>query len=245
MVSVRHLFNILQINVESLFSLPANVFVHSKDDYGVACNNQVAEFINLPNRHEFTGLSYRDLAECMGDQYESFESFRQDDLKVIETGQPLLHVVEPTVHGEEKEYHYISNRFPLFNENGDVECILGISFEAPIERTDISSIMMQTLFNQFPFLKQCLRKPKPLSIHQNPSQYNDQNIFLTQREKQVLLLHAKGFRNKEIANQLGISENTAISHANNIRKKLSSKTMSHAITNAVRLNVIQLTSLLY
>lgn len=58
------------------------------------------------------------------------------------------------------------------------------------------------------------------SIHQENSD------GLTARETEVLTLVAQGLLNKEIADQLGISLHTVISHRKNIASKLGIKTVS-------------------
>ena len=49
---------------------------------------------------------------------------------------------------------------------------------------------------------------------------------LSQREKDVLRLIARGYLNKEIANELFISINTVLSHRKNITAKLGIKSVS-------------------
>jgi DNA-binding CsgD family transcriptional regulator len=55
---------------------------------------------------------------------------------------------------------------------------------------------------------------------------HDNSDGLTARETEVLTLVAKGLLNKEIADQLGISLHTVISHRKNIASKLGIKTVS-------------------
>lgn len=43
---------------------------------------------------------------------------------------------------------------------------------------------------------------------------------LTERELDVLRLYARGYKSKEVANELNISHNTVHVHLNNIRHKL-------------------------
>ena len=50
--------------------------------------------------------------------------------------------------------------------------------------------------------------------------------LLSPRETEVLKLVAKGFMNKEIADQLNISINTVLSHRKNLTAKLGIKTVS-------------------
>ena len=57
---------------------------------------------------------------------------------------------------------------------------------------------------------------------------------LTARELEVLSLIRDGFKNKQIADQLTISENTVNFHIKNVVDKLEAKDRTHAVTIAIR-----------
>ncbi len=57
---------------------------------------------------------------------------------------------------------------------------------------------------------------------------------LTERELEVLALVTQGLRNKEIAAELGISENTAKYHLRNILEKLHAQSRTEVAARAVR-----------
>jgi DNA-binding NarL/FixJ family response regulator len=61
---------------------------------------------------------------------------------------------------------------------------------------------------------------------------------LTAREIAVLRLIALGNANKEIAAQLGISDETVKSHVTNILEKLGAHDRTHAVTTALRRGII-------
>ena len=63
---------------------------------------------------------------------------------------------------------------------------------------------------------------------------------LTARELSVLRLIAEGLRNKEIANRLGISEQTAQSHVKNILAKLEVSDRTKAVTVALQRGIIDI-----
>jgi len=63
---------------------------------------------------------------------------------------------------------------------------------------------------------------------------------LTARELDVLRLIAKGMRNKEIAGQLGISEETTQGHVKHILSKLGLHDRTEAVTVAVRRGIVHL-----
>ncbi len=63
---------------------------------------------------------------------------------------------------------------------------------------------------------------------------------LTPRELGVLRLIRDGFKNKQIADQLSISENTVNFHIKNIVDKLGANDRTHAVTIAVRRGLLPL-----
>ena len=63
---------------------------------------------------------------------------------------------------------------------------------------------------------------------------------LTTRELEVLELIRDGFRNKQIADRLSISENTVNFHIKNLVDKLGANDRTHAVTIAVRRGLMQI-----
>jgi DNA-binding NarL/FixJ family response regulator len=63
---------------------------------------------------------------------------------------------------------------------------------------------------------------------------------LTQRETEVLQLLARGLRNKEIAAELRISEETVQGHVKNILAKLSVHDRTEAVAVAIRRGIVHL-----
>lgn len=63
---------------------------------------------------------------------------------------------------------------------------------------------------------------------------NDTYNLLSDREKEVLTLIAKGYSNKEIAEQLTISVKTVETHKGNLMEKLQMKTRPELVEYAVR-----------
>ncbi len=63
---------------------------------------------------------------------------------------------------------------------------------------------------------------------------------LTARETEVLRLVARGMRNKEIAGELGISDETVQGHVKNILTKLSVHDRTEAVAVAVRRGIVHL-----
>lgn len=67
----------------------------------------------------------------------------------------------------------------------------------------------------------------------------DNNYELTKRETDVLVLIAKGFMNKEIAEKLTISIHTVISHRKNIIRKTNIKSVAGLAMYALMNNLIE------
>lgn len=63
---------------------------------------------------------------------------------------------------------------------------------------------------------------------------------LTSRELEVLRLIREGYRNKQIADQLSISENTVNFHIKNLMEKLRANDRTHAVTIALRRGLLQI-----
>lgn len=57
-------------------------------------------------------------------------------------------------------------------------------------------------------------------------------VILTNRERQILTLIARGFTNREIANLLAISESTAENHIHHIYTKLQVSNRAQAVAYA-------------
>lgn len=63
---------------------------------------------------------------------------------------------------------------------------------------------------------------------------------LSEREKEVLALMVRGYLNKEIAQELGISQNTAIFHRNNICEKLQTRSLGKMTIFAVLSGIVDI-----
>lgn len=64
-------------------------------------------------------------------------------------------------------------------------------------------------------------------------------VELTDREKEVLRLMARGLRNREIGRELGISEATARTHVENVSGKLGVSTRTEAVVLAIQRGFIR------
>jgi len=65
------------------------------------------------------------------------------------------------------------------------------------------------------------------------------NDLLSPRENEVLLHIARGLTNKQIAEQLFVSENTIKTHINNIYSKLGVSRRTQAVSRAKEMNILR------
>ena len=77
------------------------------------------QVVNI-KRKEITGRTDYDLWPA-----QMADVFRKNDRKVIEAGTPV-EFDEIALH-EDREHIYISIKFPLYNERGDIRAVCGIS----------------------------------------------------------------------------------------------------------------------
>jgi DNA-binding CsgD family transcriptional regulator len=123
------------------------------------------------------------------------------------------------------------NSYDLFLVSAD---LFVLNFEYLLPRKNKVVVFGNTLsaelqHSSLPFLNVNISESdfvKQIDSLLNKSISQDNNDGLTVRETEVLTLVAKGLLNKEIADQLGISLHTVISHRKNIASKLGIKTVS-------------------
>ena len=85
--------------------------------------------------------------------------------------------------------------------------------------------------NEGAFHQELQRGASALTI---PRKIGNRSIYLTRTEAQVLRFLAKGYQNKEIANEMYISINTVKSHVSSIFRKLRVKNRAQAVRYAYK-----------
>ncbi len=88
------------------------------------------------------------------------------------------------------------------------------------------------------FGRQFSKTPPPTSSPFEPDQKKIAELGISPREYEVLLCIAKGYSNKEIADELHVSENTVKTHVSNLLVKLDVKRRTQAVSIATGLNII-------
>ncbi len=109
--------------------MPNNVYWLDKNCITLGCNENTLKALNLSSLEEFVGITYEKMGEFAGWTKEQAQSFKRDDMEVIQTAKPKLNVEEPPVYDEKGEpVYYLSSRVPIINEKThEVEGVVGIS----------------------------------------------------------------------------------------------------------------------
>ena len=74
--------------------------------------------------------------------------------------------------------------------------------------------------------------------HQRVEQIQSGDIDLTQREREILAIVARGYKRAEIGKQLGISVGTVGNHIHNIYKKLKVSSNIEAVSRATKMGIL-------
>lgn len=89
------------------------------------CNEQQAKFFSFDNPSDLEGKNIFDIAKLLGWDMSIAEHVRQNDLHVMKTKKPQLVEEHAQLHGEKR--YYLSSKSPLFNDEGEVIGIFGVS----------------------------------------------------------------------------------------------------------------------
>mgnify|MGYP001627879094 CR=1 FL=1 len=105
-----------------LFDHLPGVLFFAKDNEGrlLAANRALLRNYGYRNEEDFWGVTDFELLPR-----SLAEKFRQDDLKVIETGEPLLEIVEIFMNPQGIPGWFITNKLPIVAITGDVIGVMG------------------------------------------------------------------------------------------------------------------------
>ncbi|UCH15849.1 MAG: response regulator transcription factor [Bacteroidales bacterium] len=97
---------------------------------------------------------------------------------------------------------------------------------------------INTVANGNNYFSQDLLKKVVINISKKDKQKTDEEIKLTQREKEILKCICQGLSNKEIAEKLFISPKTVDNHRTSLLSKTSSKNTASLVMCAIKKNLI-------
>lgn len=167
---------------------------------------------------------------------EGIEQFRRHlpDITLMDLRLPDMSGIDAVIS--------IRSEFPtarviiLTTSEGDVE--IGRALAAGAKGYLLKSMVRKELLD---VIRQVYAGKTRLSkqvAEQIAEHYGDDS--LTRREIEVLRLAANGYRNKQIAYELDITEETVKFHIKNILSKLEANDRTHAVTIAIKRGIIQL-----
>ncbi len=111
-------------------NMPNNVYWLDKNCVTQGCNRNVLKLVGLERLDQFIGITYEEMGKLAGWTEGQAQSFKKDDMEVINSGKPKINVEEPSLYDESgKPVFYVSTRVPLFDQNKNVLGVIGISVD--------------------------------------------------------------------------------------------------------------------
>ncbi len=110
-----------------LFYTKENIYWLDLDSRITLCNLAQARFFKYNKINDVIGKTSYDLAQRMGWTKEMVDKIRANDLKIIESKEAMQ--VEEVVINDNKECTYISSKSPIYDKNGSVVGIFGITID--------------------------------------------------------------------------------------------------------------------
>ncbi len=111
-----------QLGFDQLFSVLPGILFFAKDREGrlLAANRALLDLYGYPDADKFWGTTDFDhLPSSLA------EKFRQDDLKVIESGEPMLEIVEIFMNRTGIPAWFLTNKIPIRSREGEVIGVMG------------------------------------------------------------------------------------------------------------------------
>lgn len=111
-------------------NMPNNVYWLNRDCVTMGCNKNTLKLIGLERLEDFIGITYEEMGELAHWTEDQAQSFKKDDMEVMETGIAKYNVEEPPLYDKDgNPVYYMSSRVPLFDEHNQVMGVIGISVD--------------------------------------------------------------------------------------------------------------------
>ena len=111
-------------------SVPAYIYMKNRDFRYTFTNRYGLEQHDHLSPEQLTGKTDYDIfPEAIANNY------RSTDKTVMETGQPLMNMEEEVVLPDGTCVPVLTNKFPLFNKQGEIEGVIGISMDRSEQKT--------------------------------------------------------------------------------------------------------------
>jgi PAS domain S-box-containing protein len=105
-------------------NLPLNVFIKDTESRKVLVNKSECDYLGVTNANDILGKNDFDLYD-----EEIARISRDEDLKVMETLEPILAKETLNVRKDGTETHFLTSKIPLVNDEGLANGLVGISLD--------------------------------------------------------------------------------------------------------------------
>jgi len=105
-----------------LFDHLPGVLFFAKDTEGrlLAANRALLDLYGYEREEDFWGVTDFELLPR-----SLAEKFRQDDVRIVQTGRPMLEIVEVFISRQGTPAWFLTNKIPVFSREGDVIGVMG------------------------------------------------------------------------------------------------------------------------
>ncbi|MCK4608211.1 MAG: response regulator [Gammaproteobacteria bacterium] len=130
-ISAAKITDLIVKYYESIISnMPGNVYWLDKDCKAVGCNKNILDMFGFASIKEFQGLTFKEMGKLGKWSSEATQGFKKDTMDVINTGIAKLNIEEPPIpHSNGKFIYFLTSRVPLFDEQGSIIGVVGISID--------------------------------------------------------------------------------------------------------------------
>ena len=130
-LSIEEIMDLIVVYYEDIIGcMPGNVYWFDKNVIAVGCNKNVLNMFGLKSSNEFKGLTFEAMGKIGKWSEEATQSFKQDTLEVLLSGEACLNVEEPPIpHSDGRLIYFLSNRVPIFDRKNNVIGVVGISID--------------------------------------------------------------------------------------------------------------------
>lgn len=117
-------------NLETLImNTPGNIYWMDTNCRMLGCNQNVLDMLGL-TMEEYIGTTYEELAVIANWKHGQGEAYKNADLKVMSTGEPIYNIEDiPLPHKKGEMLHLLTNRVPLKDASGQIVGVAGISID--------------------------------------------------------------------------------------------------------------------
>lgn len=201
-----------------LAHLPGYVFW--KDCYSqfLGCNQNFANFAGIASSKAIVGKSDHSVRYTMEQNYTHV---LKDDRCVTQTGKPLLEIKETQIYPCGKRLLIVTNKYPLFNQHGEIVGLFGIYMPLKELTTDIPLLQNSTKKNQL-----------------ITGTFGTVSISL--REAQCIHALLSGKSAKEIAKVFNISPRTIETHIGHIKEKIKCHTRLQLVSTILESDFLKI-----